>query len=136
MTNEKTIALTLWTFVSKVRSLLFNMLYRFVIVLLPRNKRLLISWLQSLFSWAPKSLQMVIAARHEWREFQSKSTAGAKVWTGCLGSRNKPVWLEQEWGGWAQNEWSGRGRGTDCVGPCMSWGFTLIKNRKPLKSFM
>ena len=48
MTIVKTIALTIWTFVSKVMSLLFNMLSRFVIALLPRSKRLLISWLQSL----------------------------------------------------------------------------------------
>ena len=46
MTIEKTIALTRWTFVGKVMSLLFNMLYRLVIAF-PRNKCLLISWLQS-----------------------------------------------------------------------------------------
>ena len=42
-----TIALTRWTFVGKVMSLLFNMLSRLVITFIPRNKRLLISWLQS-----------------------------------------------------------------------------------------
>ena len=47
MTTGKSIALTIWTFVSKVMSLLFNMLSRFVIAFLPRNKCLLISWLQS-----------------------------------------------------------------------------------------
>ena len=47
MTSGKTIALTVWTFVGKVMSLLLNMLSRFVIVFLPRSKRLLISWLQS-----------------------------------------------------------------------------------------
>ena len=47
MTIGKTIALTRQTFVSKVMSLLFNMLSRFVITLLPRSKCLLISWLQS-----------------------------------------------------------------------------------------
>ena len=47
MTTGKTIALTMWTFVRKVISLLFNMLSRFVIVFLPRSKCLLISWLQS-----------------------------------------------------------------------------------------
>ena len=47
MTTGKTIALTRWTFVSKVMSLLFNMLSRLVITFLPRSKRLLISWLQS-----------------------------------------------------------------------------------------
>ena len=43
----KTIALTRWTFVGKVMSLLFNMLSRLVIAFLPRSKRLLISWWQS-----------------------------------------------------------------------------------------
>ena len=47
MTTEKTIDVTLWTFVGKVMSLLFNVLSRFVITFLPRSKRLLISWLQS-----------------------------------------------------------------------------------------
>ena len=45
MTTGKTIALTRWTFVGKVISLLFNMLSRLVIAFLPRSKRLLISWL-------------------------------------------------------------------------------------------
>ena len=40
-------ALTIWIFVDKVMSLLFNMLSRFVIAFLPRSKHLLISWLQS-----------------------------------------------------------------------------------------
>ena len=44
----KTIALTRWTFVNKVMSLLFNMLSRLVIAFLPRSKHLLISWLQPL----------------------------------------------------------------------------------------
>ena len=47
MATGKTIALTRWNFVGKVVSLLFNMLSRLVITLLPRSKRLLISWLQS-----------------------------------------------------------------------------------------
>ena len=47
MTIGKTIALTRWTFVGKVMSLLFNMLSRLVIDFLPRSKCLLISWLQS-----------------------------------------------------------------------------------------
>ena len=46
-TTGKTIALTRWTFVGKVMSLLLNMLSRLVITFLPRSKRLLISWLQS-----------------------------------------------------------------------------------------
>ena len=47
MTTGKTIALTRWTFVGKVMSLLFNMLSRFLIAFLQRSKCLLISWLQS-----------------------------------------------------------------------------------------
>ena len=47
MTTGKTIALTRWTFVGKVMSLLFNMLSRLVKTFIPRNKHLLISWLQS-----------------------------------------------------------------------------------------
>ena len=47
MTTGKTIALTRWSFVGKVLSLLFNMLSRLVITFLPRSKHLLTSWLQS-----------------------------------------------------------------------------------------
>ena len=50
MTTGKTIALTIWTFVSKVMPLLFNMSPRFVIAFLQRSKYLLISWLQSPFT--------------------------------------------------------------------------------------
>ena len=50
MTTGKTIAMTRWTFVGKVMSLFFNKLSRLVITFLPRNKSLLISWLQSQFS--------------------------------------------------------------------------------------
>ena len=51
-TTGKTIALTRWTFVGKVMSLLFNMLSMLVIAFLPRSKSLLISWLQPPF-WSP-----------------------------------------------------------------------------------
>ena len=47
MTAGKTIALTRWTLVGKVVSLLLNILSRLVITFIPRSKRLLISWLQS-----------------------------------------------------------------------------------------
>jgi len=59
MTTGKTIALTRWTFVGKVMSLLFNMLSRLVIAFLPRNKHLLISWLQSPSTviWEPKKIK-------------------------------------------------------------------------------
>ena len=61
MTTGKTIALTRWTFVGKVMSLLFNMFSRLVITFLPRNKRLLISWLQSpsVVILEPKTIQAV-----------------------------------------------------------------------------
>ena len=47
MTTGKTIALTIWIFVSKVLSVLLNTLSRFIIAFLPRSKHLLISWVQS-----------------------------------------------------------------------------------------
>ena len=50
MTTGKTIALTIWTFVGKVTSLLFNILSRLVLAFLPRSKPLLISWRQSPFA--------------------------------------------------------------------------------------
>ena len=61
MTTGKTIALTLWTFVSKVMSLLFNMLSRLVIAFLPRSNHLLISWLQlpSAVILEPKKIKSV-----------------------------------------------------------------------------
>ena len=61
MTTGKTIALTRQTFVSKVVSLLFNMLSRLVIAFLPRSKLLLISWPQSLcaVNFEPKKMKSV-----------------------------------------------------------------------------
>ena len=59
MTTGKTIALTRWTFVGKVMSLLFNVLSRLVITFLLRSKRLLISWLQSPSTviWEPPKIK-------------------------------------------------------------------------------
>ena len=64
MTTGKTIAFTGWTFVSKVMSLLFNMLSRFVIAFLPRSKDLLISQLQSQSAviLKPKKIKSVIVS--------------------------------------------------------------------------
>ena len=61
MITGKTIALTLWTFISKVMSLLFNMLSRFVIVFLTRSKHPLFSRLQSPSAviWEPKKIKSV-----------------------------------------------------------------------------
>ena len=73
MTPGKPIALTRWTFVGKMTSLLFNRLPRFVIAFLPKSKHLLISWLQSLppVILEPKKIKSVTAStfsrstRHE-----------------------------------------------------------------------
>ena len=61
MTTGETTALTMWTFVGKVMSLLLNMLSRFVIAFLPRSKCLLPSWLQSLSAviLEPKKIKFV-----------------------------------------------------------------------------
>ena len=59
MTGGKTIALSRWTFVGKVVSLLFSMLSRVVITFLPRSKHLLISWLQSKKFLEPKKRKSV-----------------------------------------------------------------------------
>ena len=60
----KTIALTIWTFVHKVMSLLFNMLSRFVIAFFPKSKHHLISWLQlpSTVILEPKKIKSVTAS--------------------------------------------------------------------------
>ena len=64
MTTGKNIALTRWTFVSKVMSLLCNMLSRFVIAFLLRSKHLLISWLLSPYAGIlePKKIKSVIVS--------------------------------------------------------------------------
>ena len=59
MTTGKSVALTRWTFVGKVMSLLFHMLSRLVMAFLPRSKHLWISWLQSLSS---------VIERHKYRK--------------------------------------------------------------------
>ena len=60
-TTGKTIASTIWTFIGKVISLLFNTLSRFLIKFFPRSKLLFVSWLQSLFVviWEPKKIKSV-----------------------------------------------------------------------------
>ena len=64
MTTGKTKAVTIWTFVGKVTSLLFDMLSRLVIAFLPRSKHLLISWLQSPSTviFEPKKIRSVTAS--------------------------------------------------------------------------
>ena len=66
MTTGKTIALTRWTFVDKVMSLVFNMQSRLVIAFLPRSKRLLISWLNLCSTTAPMENSELISFRMDW----------------------------------------------------------------------
>ena len=82
MTTGKTIAVIRWTFVSKVVSLLFNTLSRFVIAFLPRSKHLLISWLQtpSTVILEPKKRKSVTAST--FLPFYLPWSEG----TGCHGS--------------------------------------------------
>ena len=70
MTTGKTIALTIWTFVSKVISLLLNILSSFVIAFLPRRKCLLISWLQppSVLILEPRKINFVTVSPSIFRE--------------------------------------------------------------------
>ena len=74
MTTRKTIALTRQTFVGKVMSLLFNMLSRLVIAFLPRSKRLLISWLQSLSAviLEPKKIKAPLSMEFSRQEYWSR----------------------------------------------------------------
>ena len=66
MMNGRNVAVTEWTFVGKVMSLLFNMLSRLVITCLPRNKHLLISWLQS---WSAVILEPKKIVCHYFHSF-------------------------------------------------------------------
>ena len=87
MTTGKTIALTRWTFVGKVMSLLFNMLPRLVLTFLPRGEYLLISWLQSssaviLESKKVKSVSTVSPSiSHQFNSIQfSQSVVSDSLW--------------------------------------------------------
>ena len=85
MTTGKTIALTRWTFVGKVMSLLFNMLYRLVIAFLPRSKHLLMSWFQSLSGviLEPKEIKSItvsIVSPTIWQEVMRLGAMILIVW--------------------------------------------------------
>ena len=64
MTIGKTMALIMQTFIYKIMSVLFNMLPRFAIAFLPRSKRLLIPWLQSLSAWILELKRIVCYCFH------------------------------------------------------------------------
>ena len=81
MTTGKTIALTRWTFVDKVMSLLCNMLSKLVRTFLPRNKRLLISWLQS-----PSAV--ILEPPKIW--INSTQINFCRLW--CVTMRNRIYW--------------------------------------------
>ena len=95
MTTGKTIALTRWTFVYKIMSLIFNMLSRLVITFLPRTNRLLISWLQSpsavileprkIQSATVVSIPKPVYTRGMW----IVSAYSTTVWT-------KKIWVQKE----------------------------------------
>ena len=79
MTTGKTIALTRWTFLGKVMSLLLNMLSRLVITFLPRSKRLLISWLQS-----PSAVIKLI---------ETSLSLHSNTWADCLIQQTLEDWI-------------------------------------------
>ena len=81
MTSGKTIALDIWTFVVKVMSLLFNTLSRFVIAFFPRNKHLLISWLQSPSTMIlePKKIKSVTASTFSPSIWQEEMGPGVMI---------------------------------------------------------
>ena len=85
MTTGKTIALTGWTFVGKVISLLFNMVSRLVITFLPRNKHLLISWLQSLSTVIldPKKIKFATVSTFPLSICHEIMKVKKVVWQGC-----------------------------------------------------
>ena len=96
MTTGKTIALTARTFVGKVTSLLFNMLYTFVIAFLPRSRHLLTSWLQSpstvilelrKIKSVTASIFFLSDCREKWSENWNQSSR-----PGALGVREKVSW--------------------------------------------
>ena len=85
MTTGKTIALTIWTFVSKEMSLLFTTLSRLVIAFFARSKSLLISWLQlpSAGIWEPKKIKSVtvsIVSPSIWHEVMGPDAMISVFW--------------------------------------------------------
>ena len=86
MTPGKTIALTRWTFVDKVMSLLFNILSKLVITFLPRSKHLLISWLQS-----PSAVTL-----EPWSTEGSRAKANRVLPRGRTGHSKHPLPTTQE----------------------------------------
>ena len=82
MTTGKITALTIWTFVGKLRSPLFNMLTRFVMDFLPRSKCLFISWLQSLSTGIlePKKIKSVTTSNFSPLDLVQMTISSIKSW--------------------------------------------------------
>ena len=99
-TTGKTIALTRWTFVSKVMSLLFNMLSRLVITFLPRSKHLFISWLKSLSAVILEPKKIKLAVILPWlRYWISISTClGKWLWMLINWHFSPPKWFQWSYG--------------------------------------
>ena len=102
MTTGKTIALTRWTFVGKVMSLLFNMLSRLIINFLPRSKCLLISWLQSPSAviWEPrkiKSLTVSTVSPSICHTFYLCHWVPQLTNSLSLDSKSKDIWDRCDW---------------------------------------
>ena len=96
MTTGKTIALTRWTFVDKVTSLLFNMLSRLVVTFLPRSKRLLISWLQSpsVVTLDPPKIKSATVSSFSWQTIYLMNNLESVMHR--LSLRNswlQPIWI-------------------------------------------
>ena len=93
MTTGKAIVLTIWTFTSKVMSLLFNTLSGFVIVFLPRRKHLLISWLQlpSAVILEPKKIKFVF--KKKGKKSPTRSSTRKPAWRQLRLSNSRLSWL-------------------------------------------
>jgi len=102
MTTGKTIALTRWTFVGKVMSLLFNMLFRLVITFLPRSKRLLISWLQSPSAVIFRTIQIrpsQLSTSHSFTQQTAWKRPAAPSMIDCGSNRKQDTSSPSRWEG-------------------------------------
>ena len=114
MIIRRTIALTIWIFVSKVMSLLFNTLSRFVIVFLQRTNCLLISWPQSQSTvfLEPMKRQSVTASTFSlsicllyYLETKKLSLGDDRGWDGWMASMTRWTWV---WVNSRSRWWTGR----------------------------
>ena len=117
MTTGKTIALTMWTFVGRVMSLLLSMLFRFLLAFLPRSRHLLLSWLQSLSTMIlePKKIKSVTTSntlatwckelthwktRWCWERLKAGGEGDNRRWDGWKASSVQWTWVWVSSGRW------------------------------------